>query len=477
MKNFLAPLLVAISFLNIAQNTSQSYKPYVFDDTLYYKRLNPSDEFISESNLTSNIRTVIVDSSKNVNDTLFLFTPEELFAYSRCNENLANANVSNSIILGESSFETDDTFYAVNGYGQELKFKWKEPVGNSWTVYESGDTIVIGQILSIEETNTFGNLDSVKSISLDLTYNHQTLRSDTILLSRNQGLMQTMAWNAYPVHFIEFQLVGTESSSASISSDSFLELAVGDEYHYTIERNSFPFEPEKFINRIIAKEIRNDSMFLDVSLQISRVNVNSETVLTYDTISKYVPLNRTYSHPNRGDTSDNQFFLEKAYHYHNSPSLFGSYHYESYSDWFFYLNSTSINGCTALDGETITRLEYFGIPEVFELRSEENGGPPRTSNKTLKYLNSNSITWGTPLNIVTSANEPQFSKNSLELYPNPISQDQYLYFNQRLNHVMIRSNDGRLLRSVSKAEKIEIDLDPGLYILNSDEGTQTFVVE
>lgn len=65
----------------------------------------------------------------------------------------------------------------------------------------------------------------------------------------------------------------------------------------------------------------------------------------------------------------------------------------------------------------------------------------------------------------------------INLYPNPIASNSTLKFEQELHNISIQNMQGMILQKLRAGESIDLDIDPGVYILSCDEGYQTIVVE
>jgi hypothetical protein len=189
------------------------------------------------------ISTVIkIDSSKSINGTAWYFLNRIVTPCDTCqNQNLANDPYDSTYVLNDQpqflkrkfAQLQSDLFYFCSPNSYVIRIN-KNP-GYSW-IFDSTFNIT-ATVLSKQQQNIFGSIDSVMSIDLS--------SGDTIILSKNNGVIQFPVKNS----LWNYTLSGTEgiqSQGAVLKRfHDFFNFSVGDVIQYSLVDDDGNFFPPK----------------------------------------------------------------------------------------------------------------------------------------------------------------------------------------------------------------------------------------
>lgn len=299
-------------------------------------------------------------------------------------------------------------------------------LGNSWQLYEfSNGDYIEATVNSIGTQSILGTNDSIKTVELQVKNNMNVavahpINGETIVLSKNNGLVQIFNMWEFPNNLTPYILVGDENATTGIISLTDFDVYdynIGDKFHfynnYYIYGGIAPLSLSKEILEVLNKTIsaNQDSIIYEikrcVQTQSNFLSGEPDTVYTYDTIQQVITNTEQFNYLTNEmlkDSSSYSLFNEIAYATpKRSFSKIGGYYYNSPSNCW---------------------ESYIGTPPSNPYWVEGLGGPFYNSSlhtKALLYYKKGSETWGNPINCNTFTNIDQVYPNdhTIKIFPNP----------------------------------------------------------
>lgn len=224
--------LITSSFTVSAQN----WNPINLEDVYNFQQ--------KDSNYISN--SIWIDSiATNLNDTLFYLNRivKECPSCSPGSKLANQEQFMNAIMIKRA----DNVFDFIGDTSFQIRSL--EQLNQTWT-FDSLNNIQ-ATIISVDETEIFGQIDSSKTIMLS--------SGDSIILSKNYGILEFNFFNK------KFKLEGIQNKGlGEVIPDikEFMDFNVGDVFQYRISEFSFSGWRSGVIKRTIIDKVENDSQII-----------------------------------------------------------------------------------------------------------------------------------------------------------------------------------------------------------------------
>lgn len=423
-------------------------------------------------NQSGNIKCIRIDSVNYHEDSIFYpFSNIQQIDYD-CFTPYGASWLGNKVIVQNNGY---NLFF--NQLQDTIKIKTNALLGESWIAYQLEDsTTVIAEVIEHDTLVFMGQLDSVKRFGFQvydktLTPISHNLNNESILLSKNYGMLKTFNFYLFPDYesdffdyeqFQTYELIGLSNPSIGVQNLTWFEVhdfQVGDELHIEYETSSWGdgndySESIKTIYKYLGRTDYSDYINYNVEMKSSKHRIWSDSSAfeyIHDTIESIINQNTTFNHlPGEPIISNNE-----AYSYSmtkltkTEPSIYERIWGSNNSCW----SNCCADGCfpsynyiKGLGGP------YYRCDNAFSLGGTEN---------SLVYYKKGLETWGAPL-IITEISNTDI-ESSLEIFPNPAIEN--IYIRSQFSNLPLAFELVDLKGQIVMIEKVDTEL----YLINIAE--------
>jgi hypothetical protein len=403
--------------------------------TQNYQLIQPTQEqhflFVNTINTSSHyqqeIRSVRIDSVAIQGTETHYYNYkilEEAFSGFSC-----LAEYSDSSWLGHQIIQSNNGHYIFfNQALDSILIQSLALVNSSWVLYEFGNGDYIeATISSIDTATILGNLDSVKTLNLqvkDAAHNLIThpMNHKTLQFSKQNGWIKFFNFHKFPTDTIPYILVGSSApTTVGINPPSQVDIFdfnIGDEIHsmgeYRMQFAQWQYGQHKQIKTILSKitSANQDTISYTYERCLARIDNDgmagtTDTTYRTDTLRQQIIL----SERNNFDQLTHELFPDSMGYSITSVRNFTTARRQkvTYNNYYY----DDFNNCWTLYLDTWPRIWVEGLGGPFL------NGFYRTDMPV--YYKKGMETWGTPINCSTflSINPLAVSDNSVNVFPNP----------------------------------------------------------
>lgn len=403
-----------------------------------YQLIQPTQEqhflFVNTINTSSNyqreIRSIRIDSIATQGTETHYYNYkilEDNFIVTNC-----AAEHSDSSWLGHQVIQSNNGAYVFfNQALDSIIIQSLAPLNNTWVLYEFGNGDYIeATVTSIDTATILGNLDSVKTLDLQVKDAANNLlahpmNSEILQFSKQNGWIQFFNFHKFPNSTIPYNLVGSSAlPNVGISPPSqanIFDFNVGDEIHtageYRMQFAQWQYGSHKQIKTILSKNIsaNQDTITYTYEKCLARVDndgmvATTDTSYTTDTITQQIVLSERsnldqLTHELAPDsmgysiTSVRNFATERR-----QKATYNHYYYDD------------SNNCWALYLDIWARIWIEGLGGPFQDGFYRSDMPV--------YYKKGTETWGSPIDCSTflSMDVVSSADNSVKIFPNPFTE-------------------------------------------------------
>lgn len=403
-----------------------------------YQLIQPSHEqhflFINSINTSANyereIRSVRIDSIYVQGSETYYYNHkilEEKLSGSGC-----FAEYSDSSWLGHQIIASSNGDYVFfNQALDSILIKSLAPLNDTWVLYEFGNgDYVEATITNIDTATVLGNLDSVKTLSLqvkDVSNNIVThpINNEVLQFSKQNGWIQFFSFHEFPNSTTPYNLVGSSAQPnvgiLNPSQTDFFDFNVGDEIHtkgeYRMQFAQWQYGQHKQIKTILSKTISTNQDTITYTYEKCLAAINSDgmagisdTVYITDTLIERIVL----SEPSNLNQLTHELAPDSVGFSLTSIRNFASDRRQKVTHNYYYYDD--FNNCWTLYLDVWPHIWIEGLGGPFQ------NGFYRTDMPV--YYKKGTETWGTPVDCSTFLNIATIStpNNAVKVFPNPFTE-------------------------------------------------------
>jgi len=375
-----------------------------------------------------------------------------------------------------------------NGYNNFLnynfdtiKIKTNALLNESWLFFRDSNYLVTATISNISEENVLGNLDSVKTISIqfaDTNGNPINIFQNVITLkiSKNYGLFHATDFALFPYSTDVNPIILIGLSNPNLGFSKFLwfesfdfhpddELHISESENNTMSPQAFQIE-KKMILKYLSRVDHVDSIIYTVDREMTyKYNYPYTFTYTHDTIIEVIHRNDIFDQnfPGKPIITNSEVYL---FRYNQNMITIPTISSFSYGEPPCY-NETIFDGCD-IENEYYKGLggPYYRCSYSFQ-----------DANRDLVYYKKDGVSHGTPFNLLGVDNQMEIQQNFI-LYPNPaIDQVTITFKNEGLFALECYDLLGKLVQTetiTNSGQVINISsLNSGMYIYHIKKGNKT----
>lgn len=337
---------------------------------------------------------------------------------------------------------TNGDYLFFNRDHDSILIKTSANVNDTWTLYTfPNQDYIEASVTSISPVSVLGNMDSVKTIQLQVKDNLNNpithpFNNKAIKCSKNYGLTQFYYIPDFPLDTNTYSLVGSNTPNAgtvNLTADAIFDYDIGDvfhtEDHYRSDFSPWMYRETNIRQVVLGKAVsgNQDTLRYSIARCINEYTNNTmtptpDTTITVDTItttivlSEYAFLNKLTHEINNDSSGYVSFFMHPQIN-RRAKGTIRNYYRAGPNCW------QAVIGTPAPFTTYIEGLGggYYNNPNLFigEDRYE------------LVYYAKNGVTWGTPLNldcnIRNATTTVAASTPTISVYPVPASDEVTLY--------------------------------------------------
>jgi hypothetical protein len=453
MKSILTGFLLCFLLSGFAQN----YAPFY----------STSDEFYEENNnfgTTFPLEKALIDSVQiSGQDSIF-------YPFKKLGSTLNTSSTINPCYnlyvnswMGSQIFIGNDTTIFYNNNNEPISLNHSAKVGDSSILHSDGVIILKTYMVAKVYQNIPGiGLDSIKKFiiltrnSLGRPLNSQW-EDDTLMLSKNHGLVSSYRWNIFPATPHHLQPI---VSANYLRIDEVYDFNIGDIFHYSGENSSISnitniTISDKWISanndtlyyeRQVAEEIQDPSGTI--------INTFSDTIF-YTDLDSLLNSPLIPNRPNRLSANELTTFSMSRDQYNN----------RQFEEVVTYDHQVTVDSnCYSPQSSPQVYLQRVirGVGSYSSLTIAGN-----TTKDSLVYFKKGNETWGNP-HLITGIDNSKQLKNSLELFPNPTRYFITVTSSSNITMFKVFTLEGKLVSESSlNSSRVKIDLpeDLGVYFI------------
>ena len=365
-----------------------------------------------------------------------------------------------------------------------IKIKTDAVLNENWLFFRDSNYLVTANISNISVENVMGNLDSVKTISIqfaDTNGNPINIFQNVITLkiSKNYGLFHAIDFALFPytIDVNPIILIGLSNPNVGFSKFHWFEsfnLHSGDELHISeSENNSLPpqaFQMEKkMILKYLSRVDHVDSITYTVDREMSySYNYPYSYTYTHDTIQEVIHRNDIFDQnfPGKPIITNSEVYL---YRYNQNMITIPTISSFSYGEPPCY-NETIFDGCD-IENEYYKGLggPYYRCSYSFQ-----------DANRDLVYYKKDGVSHGNPISLV-GIDQYETIKNPFSISPNPaVDQVTITFKNEGSFALEFYDLLGKLVQTetiTNSGQVINISsLKSGMYLYRIKDGIKTIQI-
>lgn len=422
-KQFLIFCFVFLATVSYTQNY-QLIQPAYEQHFLFVDAINTSPNYERE------IRSIRIDSVATQG------TETHYYNYKILEENFTTINCgaqhSDSSWLGHQIIQSNNGDYVFfNQALDSILIQSLAPLNSTWVLYEFGNGDYIeATVSSIDTATILGNLDSVKTLSLqakDASNNTiiHPMNNEVLQFSKQNGWIQFFNFHTFPNSPVPYHLVGS-SAQANVgisppTQANIFDFNIGDEIHtageYRMQFAQWQYGSHKQIKTILSKTISANQDTISYTYERCLASVNNDgmagttdTSYTTDTLSQRIVLSET----NNLDQLTHELFPDSMGYSLTSIRNFATDRRQKVTYNHYYYDD--FNNCWTLYLDIWPRLWIEGLGGPFL------NGFYRTDMPV--YYKKGTETWGSPLDCSTFVGIDAIAAvdNSVTIFPNPFTE-------------------------------------------------------
>lgn len=419
-KQYFILCFVFLARVSYAQNY-QLIQPAKEQHFLFINSINTSADYERE------IRSIRIDSVVTQGTETHYYNYkilEEAFLGSSC-----LAEYSDSSWIGHKIIQSNNGNYLFFNQGLDsILIQSLAPVNSTWILYEFGNgNYIEATITSIDTATLLGNLDSVKTLDLQVKdasnttlvhpMNHQFLQ-----FSKQNGWVRFFNFHNFPNDTTSYTLVGS-SAQANLgvhppTQVNIFDFNVGDEIHtageYRMQFAQWQYGQHKQIKTILSKTTSANQDTITYTYEKCLASIDNDgmagtTDTTYrtDTVTQQIVLSAS----NNLDQLTQELFPDSMGYSTTSIRSFARDRRQKVTHDYYYYDD--FNNCWTLFLDVWPQIWVEGLGGPFQNGFYRKDMPV--------YYKKGSETWGTPLDCSTflSLDVLAATPAAVKLFPNP----------------------------------------------------------